>query len=140
MRLQYKFLIIFALLALTSLSCEAVNRMAEGTPISPTFEYNSNAGELTFKPDQLPDAQTGEAYSVRLTVEDTHTPVGNFSTQEGQLPPGLELKQLEDVENTAEISGTPSQAGTYHFVVYVWCYGTNSPGQTGEKEYTIIVK
>ncbi len=132
MRLSLKIGILLALaaLALASLSCEAVNRLAQDTPTSP----------LVFKPDQLPDAQVGKDYSVRVTVEGSRTPVGAFSLQDGQLPPGLALKKVAGVENTAEISGTPTQAGTYQFVIYVWCYGTQRSGQTGQKEYSIVVK
>ena len=36
--------------------------------------------------------------------------------------------------------GVPEESGTYKFIVSVWCYGTNVSGQTGEKEYTLLVK
>jgi hypothetical protein len=137
MRRLYKILLIVALLGLTGLSCEAVTVFGEEIPSGPV---DQPASALVFKPAQLPDAQVGADYSAQVTVEDTRTPVGEFSLQDGEVPPGLVLKAVEGVENTAEVSGTPTQAGTYKFVLYVWCYGTNQPGQTGEKEYTIVVK
>jgi hypothetical protein len=37
------------------------------------------------------------------------------------------------------IKGTPSKVGTYKITVSVWCLGTNVNGQTGEKQYTLVV-
>jgi hypothetical protein len=51
--------------------------------------------------------------------------------------PTLERVQGED---SVRIVGTPAETGTLTFKVFVWCYGTNVSGQTGEKEYTIRVK
>jgi hypothetical protein len=130
MRRLYKILIILALVGLAGLACEAVT----------VFGVDIPSSTLVFKPEQLPDAQVGVEYSVRVTVEGSRTPVGDFSLKDGEYPPGLELKVVDGVENTAEIKGTPTEAGTYKFVLDVWCYGTNTPGQTGEKEYTIVVK
>jgi hypothetical protein len=73
-------------------------------------------------------------------VTENRTPVGDFSISEGALPPGLELTKVDGVEDTAKISGVPEAAGTFEFTVYVWCYGTNVSGQTGEKEYSIVVE
>ncbi len=130
MRLSSKLLVLLALAVLASLSCRAA------TPA----EQEPTASPLVFKPQALPDAQVGAAYSVQVTVEHSRTPVGAFSLQDGQLPPGLTLEKVKGVESTAEISGTPTQAGAYKFVVYVWCYGTQVSGQTGEKEYSLVVK
>lgn len=140
MRRLSKILIFLALVALFSLACMTVGRLVADP--EPTTEFNEviESGPLVFKPDSLPDAQTGTVYTVQITVENTRTPVGEFILQEGELPPGLALKQVDGVANTAEISGTPTQAGTYKFVLYVWCFGTNQAGQTGQIDYTIVVK
>ncbi len=101
--------------------------------------YGAARGPLQFQPETLPAAQAGAAYEARVSISDNATPAGQFSISEGALPPGLTLETLKG-ENSARISGTPAQAGTFKFKIFVWCYGTNISGQTGEKEYTIVVK
>jgi hypothetical protein len=65
--------------------------------------------------------------------------VGQFEITQGELPAGLSLERVRS-ENAVRIKGTPLERGTFVFVMSVWCEGTNDPGQTGEKEYTIVVK
>lgn len=43
-------------------------------------------------------------------------------------------------ENAAKIVGIPQQRGTFSFTLDVWCFGTNLPGQSGNKAYTIVVE
>lgn len=116
-------LVLCALTLLLSLACEALI----GSP-------------LAFEPDSLPAAQVGEAYEAEMHITENRTPVGDFSISKGALPTGLELVKVEGVENTARISGIPEQAGTFTFTVHVWCYGTNVPGEEGDKEYSIVVE
>ena len=101
--------------------------------------FSSSGGELKFEPDRLPDAQTGAAYEAEIHVTENRTPVGDFALSKGSLPVGLELIKVEGEEDTAKIGGVPREAGTFTFTVSVWCYGTNVSGQTGEKEYTLVV-
>lgn len=101
--------------------------------------FGPERGPLVFQPDSLPPAQTGVPYEVRISISGNVTPAGSFSVQENTLPPGLALEMLKG-ENAARIFGTPTAAGTYKFKVLVWCYGTNVSGQTGEKDYTLVVK
>ncbi len=107
--------------------------------ISCMLFFGAPRGSLQFQPEVLPAAQVGAAYEARVTISDNATPAGQFSVSEGALPPGLTLETLKG-ENTARIFGTPTQAGTFKFKIFVWCYGTNISGQTGEKEYTLVVK
>ena len=93
---------------------------------------------LSFLPDKLPDARVGVPYKEAILVAGNATPVGNYSVSDGALPPGLELIMNEQL-HTATITGTPSQAGTFKFTISVWCYGTNVHGQTGDKQYTLVV-
>ena len=93
---------------------------------------------LEFKPDQLPAARAGDPYRVDILVAGNVTPVGFFSITNGTLPPGLNLAS-ERNQQFGRISGTPSQTGTYTFTVSVWCLGTNVGGQTGDKQYTLVV-
>jgi hypothetical protein len=99
-----------------------------------------SGGALKFEPDQLPDSRVGVAYEAEIHVTQNRTQVGDFAISKGALPAGLKLTKVEDVEDTAKISGAPEEAGTFTFTVSVWCYGTNVSGQTGEKEYTIVVE
>ena len=99
-----------------------------------------SGGDLKFDPDTLPDAQVGVPYEAEIHVTQNPTPVGDFSILAGTLPAGLELKKVEGVEDIARISGIPAKAGTFTFKIRVWCYGTNVSGQTGEKEYSILVQ
>lgn len=96
-------------------------------------------GPLSFQPDTLPAARAGESYEARITISGNTTPAGEFSISEGALPPGLTLETIQ-ADHSARISGIPVQPGSYKFKVYVWCYGTNVSGQTGEKDYTLVVK
>jgi hypothetical protein len=94
---------------------------------------------LQFSPDSLPDAQVGQAYSVAITISGNETPVGQMSIAEGDLPAGLAL-QHEGGKSTATISGTPKEAGEFEFTLAAWCLGTNVSGQTGQRDYRLVVR
>ncbi len=96
-------------------------------------------GPLKFDPAVLPDAQVGVPYEAKVSISDYATPAGDFSISEGTLPGGLTLEKIEG-ESAARISGTPQEAGSFTFRIFVWCYGTNVSGQVGEKEYTLTVQ
>jgi hypothetical protein len=102
--------------------------------------FSPSSGALTFEPGRMPDAQVSVGYEAKIHVTQNRTAVGDFSLAKGALPAGLELIKVEGEEDTAKISGVPTQAGTFTFTVSVWCYGTNVSGQTGEMEYRIIVE
>jgi hypothetical protein len=94
---------------------------------------------LSFAPDSLPDATVGTAYSAVITISGNQTPVGNVSADSG-LPPGLSLHWDENGDrNSAELSGTPTTAGTFEMVISAWCLGTNVNGQTGSRNYSVVV-
>ncbi len=102
------------------------------------FLLSTPRGPLKFYPDKLPEAQTGVPYEAKISITQNVTPAGQFSISEGALPKGLTLEKVQS-EDTARISGTPAEAGTFSFKIFVWCYGTNVNGQSGEMQYTIIV-
>jgi hypothetical protein len=77
----------------------------------------------------LPDATVGVAYSRTLTAVGG-TPGFAWLVDSGSLPPALSLAQ------TGSISGTPSTAGTFNFVVKV----TDSNNNSATKALTLIVK
>ena len=93
---------------------------------------------LVFSPDALPAAQVNQPYSVDITVSKNATPMFEAGVADGSLPDGLTVELQQD-ENLVRISGTPTEAGTYTFTISVACYGTNVSGQTGTKDYTLVV-
>jgi len=99
------------------------------------------SGDLMFAPAQLPAAQVGVLYTATFTVTLNGTTIYNISSiavAPDRLPPGLTLAH-EPNDSFASVVGTPTLAGTYRFTVSASCFGTNSPGRTGEKEYVIDV-
>ena len=95
---------------------------------------------LSFSPDTLPDATVGSTYNVVITISGDQTPVGNVSADSG-VPPGLALAWNENGNrNHAQLIGTPTTAGTYQLTISAWCLGTNVNGQTGSREYSLVVR
>ncbi len=102
--------------------------------------FYPSRGPLKFEPADLPPAQVGVPYDAIITISDNDTPAGAFSLDAGALPKGLALEKFKDQQNAAHIFGVPEQAGTFNFRIFVWCYGTNISGQTGVKDYSLVVK
>ena len=100
---------------------------------------NTGRPALTFTPDKLPDAITGQSYSAVLTVTGNETPVGDMYVSDGAPPAGVTLDFTRG-DTTGTLHGTPAAAGTYVFKVSAWCLGTNVSGQTGEQGYTLVVR
>ena len=94
---------------------------------------------LVFAPAELPEAQVGQSYSATISVSGNVTPVGDVFVDAGTLPAGLQLN-FDEASRTAELSGAPTEAGTFKFTVGAWCLGTNVSGQTGQREYELVVK
>lgn len=109
----------------------------EETPEPPPYVADDRL--LQFEPDNLPAAQKGVSYEVEIKIENVKTFVGEITVSESELSPGLALERVAG-ENSAKIMGIPQQTGTFSFTLDVWCFGTNLPGQTGNKAYTIVVK
>ncbi len=121
-RTQIRFLIFIFAVAVSSIACLQTSRP-----------------DLVIAPDVLPDAEAGMPYEVTIQISQNETPVGGFDILEGGLPNGLAYEYVEG-ENSARIFGVVRESGTYTFKVSVWCYGTNTTGQSGEKEYILVVK
>ena len=119
-----KFYAIFLLILLSS-----------GCTLLTIFRPN-----LVLTPDTLPDAIVGQPYNIKISVSKEETPVGGTSIKVGELPSGLKMQKLDGKGEIAEISGTPTTAGSYEFTFDAWCYGTSVSGQTIEKKYKILVK
>ena len=93
---------------------------------------------LVFSPNLLPQAALGQPYQTIVKISENSTPVGSMTIDSGTLPSGLTL-QFNKGTDSALISGTPSQSGSFKFTLGAWCMGTNSPGQSGSQVYVLIV-
>jgi len=137
MRTDRPILIIFLFGLLIGVSCGFFSNLTPGTTPEPPL--NSDGRSLKFEPADLPNAQKDIPYDVEVKVQNVETFVGEFTITEGDLPDGLSPERVPG-ENATRITGTPKAAGTFKFVLEAMCEGTNSPGQTGQKEYTITVE
>ena len=132
-----RILVAALLMVIVSISCSIFSREAGADETStPPLWFPPDA--LKFDPETLPAAQDGVEYEVEIHITQNSTPAGDISISSGSLPAGLEFVKVAG-EDTAKISGVPTETGSFKFTVYVWCYGTNVSGQTGEKEYELSV-
>jgi Putative Ig domain len=104
-----------------------------------TLSCRLSGSTLGFSPSQLPDAQVGQSFEVRIVISGNSTPLNDFYISDGQLPQGLTLTYQRN-DDFATISGTPQQTGQYKFTIAANCLGTNRPGQSGQQAYTLVVK
>ena len=138
---QTRWTLISSLVLVFILSTACLTLFPQPSEATPTETwYSPERGPLKFDPPELPNAQVGVPYEAEIRVSQNATPVGDFMVDPATLPPGLELIIVKDVADTARITGTPENAGTYTFRIDVWCYGTMVSGQMGSKEYTIVVE
>ncbi len=126
------------LIVMVTLACSLFTRTQE-TPAPDSYIFPEVTTPLKIEPDSLPNAQTGVEYEVEIRVSDNVTPVSSVFISDGTLPAGLELVFV-DGEDRVTISGIPEETGTFTFTVFVSCVGTMVAGQTGEKEYVIVVE
>jgi hypothetical protein len=120
------FTIFVFTLALVTFSCSLV-------------DISSKSDVLQFAPDTLPDGQVGQAYKVVINLSNQRTPAFNMGAGKDRLPPGL-TGAFDQEKQTYTLEGTPTQAGTFSLMVSALCYGTNVSGQSGEKEYRLVIK
>ena len=120
---QNRWIVVSAavLVLLATLSCQLLN-----TP------------SIGFTPNAMPKGQVGVFYYVIIKLANNKTPAGEFTIIQGSLPDGLVLQRLSG-QDAVLISGTPQKSGAFHFVLNVWCYGTNHSGQTGTKDYVLSI-
>ncbi len=92
--------------------------------------------DLAILPDSLPEGLKGQAYVQQLelkSLEENNYSIKQpilWSVKSGSLPPGVEL----GISN-GEISGTPTQAGTFTFAITAM----DGNGYGAENNYSIVV-
>jgi hypothetical protein len=120
MRNRFPLLLMTLFLAIPALACG-----------------KSNA--LVFSPEKLSEGQAGLPYKAVISLTNQNTPAFSMGAPVENLPPGL-TGTFDQEKQTYIISGTPTQPGTYKFTVSAICYGTNVSGQSGEKDYELVVR
>jgi len=134
-------LLILVVLATASLSCRFATSMFTNQTQEPTPDYHFEpvTDELVFSPDTLPEGQVGEEYEVVITLTGQRTPAFEIGAPDNSLPFGLEGTFDQD-KQTYTIEGIPLEDGTFDLAVSAVCYGTQVSGQTGEKDYQLVIK
>jgi hypothetical protein len=125
--------------AIVSISCSVFTFGTQPTPHPEPCCVITPAGPLKFEPETLPPAQAGVLYEAEIRITQNRTPAYAIYISKGALPAGLEFVKVEG-KDAAKISGIPKETGTFTFTVSASCFSTMVVGQTGEKEYTIVVE
>ncbi len=98
------------------------------TAFTPTTASNGPAASLNLS-GTLPSATVGTNYSASLSVTGGTAPY-TFAVSSGQLPNGIAL-----AKDSGTVSGTPSSAGTFNFVVSA----VDAKGNSSQKSLQIPV-
>jgi len=96
-----------------------------------SISVSASAAPLQITTASLPSGQAGAAYSVVIAASGGTTPY-TWSITAGALPAGLSLGPA-----TGQISGTPTQSGTFPITVQV--KDSSSPAQTASQDFNIVI-
>jgi uncharacterized protein (TIGR03437 family) len=109
-------------------------------PVSQNFTLNvlATSGSFNITNTALPNGVVGQAYQQALNTAGACTatpfsPVPTFSVQAGSLPPGLSITTIGD--RAFGISGTPTAAGSYPFVLQ----GADGCSNKASANFTIVI-
>lgn len=119
LRLPCRYPLVFGLLGL---ACLLVSTRVSAWQIDP----------LTIATSSLPNGEAGLPYHVVLQVHGGVNPYTWQLAQGSHLPPGLHLHP-----HSGNITGTPSEAGQYHFTLTL--SDMNAPPGHLQREFTIVV-
>lgn len=79
--------------------------------------FHEESAEPTISPAAIPDAVVNKPYNVKVSIFNFKTPIAEVSVKDGQMSDGITMKTKGNLGEVAEISGIPTQAGTYKFAV-----------------------
>lgn len=101
--------------------------MHASTLVTITNSTTNSAFEITTS--RVPPAMQATSYSVTLSATGGQPPY-RWSTASGSLPSGLHLNSA-----TGELSGTPTQSGSFAFSVQ----GTDAKSQNAKRSFSLLV-
>jgi hypothetical protein len=114
----------------------AVVIQAADSKASATKQFSFTVwAKLTINPVNPLPAHVNAPYSLSISGQGSSA-IASWSISAGQLPPGLSLNVSQLNLNVANISGIPTNAGTYTFTVRVQDY---TIPQTATMDVTIVV-
>jgi len=106
------------------------------TNLSYPLAIIASGGPLTLPSSSLPSGAINVSYTATITVTGGTAPY-TFTTT-GTLPPGLTLAEPGGTQGEAQISGTPTAAGTFDFTVTV-TDSTSPTHQSASTGYSITI-
>jgi len=92
-----------------------------------TVAISAPASTVTISTSALPDGMVGSSYAQPVSASGGQAPY-TWSISGGSLPPGLSL-------NAAQITGTPTTAGTFPFTLHV----SDASGKAATKDLSIRI-
>ena len=93
------------------------------------YSVDITCANIVMAPPTLPSGTVGDPYSQTVTASGGTAPY-TYSVSSGTLPPGLSLNSA-----TGDISGTPTLAGTFNFVITA----TDANNCTGNRIYFVAI-
>jgi len=104
---------------------------ANGCAVSRSYPLTISCPTITLSPGTLPGATAATAYSQTVTASSALVGGSYSYSLTGSLPAGLSLNAT-----TGEISGTPTEVGTFNVTIRA----THDPtGCTGDQAYSLVV-
>ncbi|MDR3508443.1 MAG: putative Ig domain-containing protein [Caulobacteraceae bacterium] len=105
-----------------------------GAPFHQTKTYNLTIGAatITVGPASLPNATVASAYSQTISASGG-VPAYSYAVTAGALPPGMTLA------SNGQLSGAPTQSGTFNFTVAATDSSTGSGPYVGAKAFSLTV-
>ena len=118
----------------TAIAAKIHDHVDDGTLPTVLFDpWLTSPDSSFFDPAGLPIATAGAAYDQILTAASGTGPASNFSVTSGVLPAGLTLT------NAGELSGTPTAAGTFTFIISADDNSPTSGAFTANQLYWLFV-
>jgi hypothetical protein len=114
----------------TSFAVVAID--ANGETGTQSYVFTVQPPIISLSPTTLPGGTVGAAYGVTVTALGGTAPYA-FTLGSGALPPGLSLAAAST--EAASITGTPTKAGSYDFVLLA----TDANGHAGDEAYSVVV-